>query len=135
VLTSALAHVMPGGWTIEATDYSEHLLASAKERFERDGLSFSHLDVRSIRSEHLDGIDAVLLLEVIEHLPSEEAEGLLRRVYDALPAGGMMVLTTLDRAVFPRPFSGYAPHHVEYTWSSAARSRSTACTGWCQNVS
>ena len=121
VLTSALAQVMPDGWTIEATDYSEHLLASAKERFERDGLSFSHLDVRSIRPEHLDGIDAVLLLEVIEHLPADEAEGLLRRVYDALPSGGMMVLTTLDRAAFPRPFSGYAPHHVEYTWSSLDR--------------
>ena len=121
VLTSALAQVMPDGWTIEATDYSEHLLASAKERFERDGLSFSLLDVRSIRPEHLDGIDAVLLLEVIEHLPADEAEGLLRRVYDALPSGGMMVLTTLDRAAFPRPFSGYAPHHVEYTWSSLDR--------------
>ena len=118
VLTSALAQVMPGGWTIEATDYSEHLLASAKERFERDGLSFSHLDVRSIRPEHLAGIDAVLLLEVIEHLPPDEAEGLLHRVYDALPDSGMMVLTTLDRAAFPRPFSGYAPHFVEYTYSS-----------------
>jgi len=118
VLTSALAHVMPDGWTIEATDYSEHLLAGARERFERDGLSFSHLDVRSIRPEHLDGIDAVLLLEVIEHLPPDEAEGLLHRVYDALPDGGVMVLTTLDRAAFPRPFSGYAPHFVEYTYSS-----------------
>jgi 2-polyprenyl-3-methyl-5-hydroxy-6-metoxy-1,4-benzoquinol methylase len=118
VLTSALAQVMPEGWTIEATDYSEHLLAGARERFERDGLSFSHLDVRAIRPDHLDGIDAVLLLEVIEHLPSEEAEGLLHRVYDALPVGGMMVLTTLDRAAFPRPFSGYAPHFVEYTYCS-----------------
>jgi len=118
VLTSALAHVMPDGWTIEATDYSEHLLARARERFERDGLSFSHLDVRSIRPEHLDEIDAVLLLEVIEHLPPDEAEGLLHRVYDALPPGGMMVLTTLDRAAFPRPFSGYAPHFVEYTYRS-----------------
>ena len=118
VLTSALAHVMPDGWTIEATDYSEHLLARARERFERDGLSFGHLDVRSIRPEHLDEIDAVLLLEVIEHLPPDEAEGLLHRVYDALPAGGMMVLTTLDRSPFPRPFSGYAPHCVEFTYRS-----------------
>ena len=109
---------MPDDWTIEATDYSEHLLTGARERFERDGLSFSYLDVRSIRPEHLDGVDAVLLLEVIEHLPSDEAAALLRRVYDALPSGGMMVLTTLDRAAFPRPFSGYAPHFVEYTYGS-----------------
>jgi len=121
VLTSALAQVMPDGWTIEATDYSEHLLASAKERFERDGLSFSHLDVRTIGPERLDGVDAVLLLEVIEHLPADEAAGLLRQVYNALPAGGMMVLTTLDRAAFPRPFSGYAPHFVEYTYASLDR--------------
>ncbi len=121
VLTSALAHVMPDGWTIEATDYSEHLLTKARERYERDGLSFSYLDVRTIRPEHLDEVDAVLLLEVIEHLPPDEAAGLLHRVYDALPAGGMMVLTTLDRAAFPRPFSGYAPHCVEYTYGALDR--------------
>jgi 2-polyprenyl-3-methyl-5-hydroxy-6-metoxy-1,4-benzoquinol methylase len=121
VLTSAFARVMPEDWTIEATDYSEHLLAGAKERFERNGLSFSHLDARTIQPERLEGVDAVLLLEVIEHLAEAEAEGLLRQVYIALPAGGSMVLTTLDRAAFPRPFSGYAPHHVEYTYSSLAR--------------
>ena|GEM_PF-769392 len=121
VLTSAFAQVMPDGWTIEATDYSEHLLASARERFERDGLSFSHLDARTIQPERLVGVDAVLLLEVFEHLPEEEAEGLLRQVYNALPAGGSMVLTTLDRAAFPRPFSGYAAHFVEYTYSSLAQ--------------
>jgi 2-polyprenyl-3-methyl-5-hydroxy-6-metoxy-1,4-benzoquinol methylase len=118
VLTSAMAQVMPDGWTMEATDYSEHLLASARERFARQGLSFSHLDVRTIKPERLEGVDAVLLLEVIEHLPADEAEALLRQVYGALPSGGMMVMTTLDRAAFPRPFSGYAPHFVEYTYSS-----------------
>jgi 2-polyprenyl-3-methyl-5-hydroxy-6-metoxy-1,4-benzoquinol methylase len=121
VLTSAMARVMPEGWTMEATDYSEHLLAGARARFERQGLSFSHLDVRTIKPERLEGVDAVLLLEVIEHLPADEAEALLRRVYGALPAGGMMVMTTLDRAAFARPFSGYAPHFVEYTWSSLDR--------------
>ena len=118
VLTSALAQVMPDGWTIEATDYSERLLAGAKERFENGVLSFSHLDVRALAPERLVDVDAVLLVEVIEHLPSEEAEALLRRVYDALPAGGLTVMTTLDRAPFPRPFSGYAPHLFEYTYRS-----------------
>jgi 2-polyprenyl-3-methyl-5-hydroxy-6-metoxy-1,4-benzoquinol methylase len=121
VLTSALARVMPDGWTIEATDYSEHLLAGARERFEHASLSFSHLDVRSLEPERLDAVDAVLLLEVIEHLPPDEAHSLLSRVYDALPAGGMMVMTTLDRAAFPRPFSGYAPHFVEYTYQSLSQ--------------
>ncbi len=121
VLTSALARAMPAGWTIEATDYSEHLLAGAKKRFEREGLCFSHLDARNIRPERLKGIDAVLLLEVFEHLPSEDAQALLDRVYNALPSGGTMVLTTPDRAAFPRPFSGYAPHFVEYTYRSLDR--------------
>jgi len=118
VLTSALAQVMPDGWTIEATDYSDHLLAGAKARFERDGLSFSHLDVRTLAPERLAGVDAVLFLEVIEHLCPDEAVALLHRVYDALPVGGMTVMTTLDRAPFPRPYSGYAPHCVEYTYRS-----------------
>jgi SAM-dependent methyltransferase len=114
-LTSVLARVMPKGWTIEATDYSEPLLAQARQRFECENLCFRHLDVRSMGPERLAGVDAVLLLEVIEHLPQDEAAALLRRVHDALPAGGMMVMTTLDRAAFPRAFSGYAPHFVEYT--------------------
>jgi len=118
VLTSALAQVMPDGWAIEATDYSEHLLVGAKERFESAALSFSHLDVRTLAPGRLVDVDAVLLLEVIEHLPPDEAKGLLGWVYEALPAGGTMVLTTLDRAPFPRPFSGYAPHFVEYTYRS-----------------
>jgi len=121
VLTSALARVMPEGWIIEATDYSEPLLAGARARFESANLSFRHLDVRAIGPERLAGVDAVLLLEVIEHLPQDEASGLLRRVYDALPPGGVMVMTTLDRAAFPRAFSGYAPHFHEYTHRSLSR--------------
>jgi len=121
VLSSALAHVMPDGWTIEATDYSESLLARARQRFGCANLCFRFLDVRSIGPERLAGIDAVLLLEVIEHLPQDEAAGLLHRVYDALPAGGMVVMTTLDRAAFPRAFSGYAPHFHEYTYRSLSR--------------
>ena len=117
-LTSVLARVMPEGWRIEATDYSERLLAGARARFECANLSFRHLDVRSIGPERLAGVDAVLLLEVIEHLPQNEASGLLQSVYGALPPGGMMVMTTLDRAAFPRPFSAYAPHFVEYTHRS-----------------
>lgn len=118
MLTNALARVMPEGWTIEATDYSERLLAGARSRFECANLSFRHMDARDIGPERLAGIDAVLLLEVIEHLPQDEAAGLLRRVYAALPPGGMTVMTTLDRAAFPRAFSGYAPHFVEYTHRS-----------------
>ena len=117
-LTSAFARAMPDNWTVEATDYSESLLAGARERFEREGLVFSRLDLRSAGPDRLDGFDAILLIEVIEHLPPEEADGLLRRAYEGLPAGGMMVLTTLDRSAFPRPFSGYAPHFVEYTYRS-----------------
>jgi len=117
-LTSVLAKVMPESWSIEATDYSERLLTGARARFECANLRFRHLDARSLAPERMGGVDAVLLLEVIEHLPPDEAEGLLRRVYDALEVGGMMVLTTLDRAAFPRPFSGYAPHFVEYTHKS-----------------
>lgn len=117
-LAYALARVMPKDWTIEATDYSERLLERARARLRCSNLSFRHLDARSIGKSRLQGIDAVLLLEVIEHLPQPEAEALLRRVYDALPSHGMITMTTLDRAAFPRPFSGYAPHFVEYTYRS-----------------
>lgn len=60
----------------------------------------------------------MLFLEVIEHLEPRAAADLLARLHSGLRPGGRVVLTTLDRAPFPRPFSGYAPHVVEYTWRS-----------------
>jgi SAM-dependent methyltransferase len=117
-LSFALARVMPEGWSVVGTDYSEKLLSGARQRFGHPRLCFERLDVRQMARSDLEGIDVVMLLEVIEHLTPAEAADMLHRVHGALRPGGRLLLTTLDRTPFPRPFSGYAPHRVEYTYRS-----------------
>ncbi len=120
-LSCAFARVMPQDWQLVATDYSESLLAGARVRFQASNLRFEHLDVRTAETSRLREADAVFLLEVIEHLPEDEARALLHRLYQALHPGARLVLTTLDRSPFPRAFSGYAPHFVEYDFRSLNR--------------
>ncbi len=125
-LSAAFAAAMPRGWRLVATDYSESLLAHARRVHGVPGLSFEHLDVRHLEPHRLEGIDVVFLLEVIEHLPREEAARLLGRLHAGMDRGATLVLTTLDRSPFPRPHSGYAPHYVEYSCRSMAESLSDA---------
>jgi len=115
-LSCALARVMPEGWQLKATDYSERLLATARRFYQEDNLRFEFLDVRRLEPERFARVDGVFLLEVIEHLRQEEASELLHRLHRALGPRARLIITTLDRSPFPRPFSGYPPHHVEYSF-------------------
>jgi len=117
-LSYALARLMPADWQLVATDYSESLLGHARESFRHERLRFELLDVRQAEPGRLAEADIVFLLEVIEHLPQHEAAALLQRLHGAMRPGGRLVLTTLDRSPFKRPFSQYAPHFVEYTFRS-----------------
>lgn len=117
-LSCAFARLMPGNWQLTATDYSGQLVKHAHRHFSHERLRFDRLDLKELRPELLAGFDAVLFLEVIEHLPRTEAATLFRTLYAGLKPGACLVLTTLDRTPFPRPFSAYAPHHVEYTYDS-----------------
>jgi len=120
-LSYAMARTMPAGWSLVATDYSESLLGRARARFRLDGLRFERLDARETEPGRLADVDAVFLLEVIEHLPRPGAAAMLHRLYESMRPGARLIITTLDRAPFPRTFSGFAPHHVEYTHESLMR--------------
>lgn len=117
-LSCAFARAMPPDWELVATDYSPELLAQARTLYRLPNLSFEWLDARELVPGRLTGFDGVFFLEVIEHLPSAEAVKLLARLHAAMRPGGVLVFTTLDRAAFPRPFSGYAPHFAEYSYRS-----------------
>jgi len=117
-LSSAFARVMPATWSLVATDYSAALLAHARRHYPRANLCFEQLDVRQAGLGRLGGADAVFMLEVIEHLPLDRASRLLHELHRALRPGARFILTTLDRAAFSRPFSGYPPHCIEYSFRS-----------------
>lgn len=118
VLSYAFARLVPEGWSLTATDYSDRLIEYARTNYQHPNLEFTRLDVRDLTPDYLARFDAVLFLEVIEHLEPSDVAGLLAKLHSGLRPGAMLVLSTLDRTPFPRPFSGYAPHCVEYTYDS-----------------
>ncbi|MEO0085405.1 MAG: class I SAM-dependent methyltransferase [candidate division WOR-3 bacterium] len=117
-LSCAFARVMPDGWELVATDYSAALIAHARANYRQTNLRFEQLDVREAGLGRIADRDAVLMLEVIEHLSADVASGLLHGVHRQLRSGARFVITTLDRSAYSRPFSGYPPHVVEYSFRS-----------------
>ncbi len=114
-LSRGLARSMPPGWTLTAVDYSAAHVQRAQRHAVAANLEFRQLDLRAIEPVVVSDFDAVLMLEVIEHLTPLEAAQLLGRLHAGLRAGGRLVFSTLDRSPFPRPCSGYGPHRVEYS--------------------
>jgi SAM-dependent methyltransferase len=120
-LTRAFARAMPAGWRLVAVDYSAELVQRASRYHAVRGLEFRQLDVSKLRAEGLAGFDVVLMFELIEHLDAGEAARLLHTLHAGLGRGGRLIFSTLDRAPFPRPASGYGPHRVEYSHATLCR--------------
>lgn len=117
LLSRAFARTMPPDWELVATDRSDEW----RELAAVPRLEFARLDVTAPTVVGAGRFDAVMMLELFEHLDPAEAVRLLRWVHGILPAGGRLVFSTLDRSAFPRPHSGYWPHRVEYTYGSLRR--------------
>ncbi len=118
LLSIAFARLMPANWQLVASDYSEPLINYARAMNCLPNLSFLKLNVKKITDRTLEGFDAVIALEVIEHLTQEELRWLLHRLYQGLKDGGTVIVTTLDRSPFKRRFSGYAHHRFEYRYDT-----------------
>lgn len=72
----------------------------ARRTYERPGLEFREADVRELAVG--DSFDAVVSIEVIEHLPPANMPGFLRTIFDLLSPGGVAVLTTPNlRSAWP----------------------------------
>jgi SAM-dependent methyltransferase len=120
-LTFAFARTMPAHWTILATDYSQHLIDYARRNYRAPNLKFECLDIKDLNRALLNEIDVVLMLEVIEHLEANQVKALFSRLHQGLKSGSQVIISTLDRSAFRRPFSGYYPHKVEYTYETLNR--------------
>ncbi len=118
ILSAAFARLMPADWSLLATDYSRRLIDYARSRFQQDNVRFECISTNELEPEFLKNFDAVMFLEVIEHLTEAEAIALFSRLYAGLAAGGMVVISTVDRSPFKRQFSGYGPHQIEYRYTT-----------------
>lgn len=84
------------GYQVTGLDHSETGIALAKRQFPLT--HFEQHDVQNpLQADHLFKYDAVLSIEVIEHLLLPRK--LMQNAYDALKPGGLFILTT--------PFHGY----------------------------
>lgn len=126
-LSQAFARLMPEGWRLVATDYSPRLIEYARASYSsqkgflphlKQRLRFEQLNTKEISLPVLQEFDGVMLLEVIEHLSPRQVTDLLLRLHQGLNPGGMVVISTLDRSPFPRPFSGYVHHQIEYRYET-----------------
>lgn len=118
LMSAAFARLMPANWKLTATDYSWRLVEHARRCYQGANIVFECMNVRDLNTEYLKDFDAVMFLEVIEHLSPAEVLDLLARIYAGLKPGGKVVITTLDRSPFRRAFSGYAPHRIEYRYKT-----------------
>jgi len=72
----------------------------AQRTYSRPNLEFRAEDVRGFALD--EPFDAVVSIEVIEHLPPAETQSFLRAVHDVLSPGGYIILTTPNyRSLWP----------------------------------
>ena len=81
-------------------DLADPQIEYARRTYARSGLSFRQGDVRELVGG--SSFDAVVSVEVIEHLPPAEANGFLRTIWSLLRPGGTVILTTPNyRSLWP----------------------------------
>lgn len=117
-LSYGLARIMPPEWSLVATDYSRYLIEYARHQYSTPNLVFDCLDVNDISASTLWKFDAVLMLELIEHLTLRETSELLHRLGAGLKPASLVVISTPDRSAFGRDHSGYYSHKIEYRYST-----------------
>ena len=102
----------------------------ARAHYAREGLEFRVGDVRELAATE-ERFDAVVSIELVEHLPRESVRPLLRAIRDLLVPGGALVMTTpnyrslwplLERAVSLRGPVDYTIQHINpYTPARLAK--------------
>ena len=81
-------------------DLAPGQIAYAREHYRREGLEFRAEDVTKL--DETERFDAVVSIEVIEHLSASETSSFLRRIFGVLEPGGWVVLTTPNyRSLWP----------------------------------
>jgi len=103
-----------GALSIQGVEIDRETVEQARERFGAAGVEFLVDDCE--RLEHVSGpFDLICCFEVIEHL--QRPESFLRRAGELLAEGGVLLVSTPDRAATPPFVNGRPqnPFHV-YEW-------------------
>ena len=76
----------------QGIDLAKAQIDYAARRYGSERLSFDAIDIAAF--SHGDVFDAIVSIEVIEHLPADETQTFLRTILRLLKPGGTLVLTT-----------------------------------------
>jgi 2-polyprenyl-3-methyl-5-hydroxy-6-metoxy-1,4-benzoquinol methylase len=74
-------------------DYSQRAIALAELYREYDNVRFISGNLSNSGLLRTDSYDLVTLIEVLEHIPMQEAEDFVRRVFSMVRCGGMLLVT------------------------------------------
>lgn len=74
-------------WSVNGTDYARRLVPGAT-------IVCGDISDPGFRAQFPDPFDAVIMVEVIEHIPPADAVGVLKLVRQCVKKGGRLVLTT-----------------------------------------
>jgi SAM-dependent methyltransferase len=114
-----LGHYATGYMRRLGLELSAAQVAYAREHYGRAGCEFRVADLREARLD--ERFDAVVAIEVIEHLPASAARSLLEDLREVLAPGGTLVLATpnrrshwplLERVVSRLGPVDYVPQHI-----------------------
>ncbi len=96
-------------------DKDEVTMDSAKSRFATDGLTFDEADATSLIEHFGDAsFDAVVMLEVIEHIPHELHSKVAQEVSKVLKPGGKFLMSTPALEGYGQTES--APQSKDHVW-------------------
>jgi len=96
------------------------ILDTARSTFSKDGLTFEEADATKLGEQYSQGdFDAVVMLEVIEHIPQEEHSRVFQQVAEVLKPGGAILISTPSGEGYGQTKSG--PQSKDHVWIYGSR--------------
>ncbi|MEM9336029.1 MAG: methyltransferase domain-containing protein [Pseudomonadota bacterium] len=103
-------------------DYSEKLIAFAKDRHSSEGVEFHARNIKDFEADRM--FDVVLMVGVLHHL--DDMQDILRQILSRVRPGGLIVVNephpgnpfvTLLRKIRKKTDANYSEDQVELSWS------------------
>lgn len=93
-------------------DLDEEVIKKAGQKYGNEKLSFHAGSIEKLPFEDAS-FDAVVSYETIEHVPAEIQKNFLSEIRRVLKPGGMLIMSTPNKAVYTDRVKGQNPFHIK----------------------